>query len=201
MKLRIQIKEIDFCDVILKTMPVLQEKAPHDGSAISKIISVVTQLPHEVIRTMLEAVSQEDKCEIVALLVGENKEKLHQALSQLLKKNEIDVFLDEVNLNNDLMLSVGISNLNYAALAAKYLPFVRDGLIIGENPAMEMLHAVLKLPGMLLYGALAKIPQEKKDEAVAYLINKNKDRIIAKLEDMIANQNIHIQLDDLKVEV
>lgn len=201
MKLRIQIKEIDFYDVVLKAMPVLQEKAAHNGSAISKIISVVTQLPHEVIRTMLEAVSQEDKCEIVALLVGENKEKLHQALSQLLKKNEIDVFLDEVNLNNDLVLSVGISNLNYAALAAKYLPFVRDGLIIGENPAMEMLHAVLKLPGMLLYGALAKIPQEKKDEAVAYLINKNKDRIIAKLEDMIANQDIHIQLDDLKVEV
>ena len=148
MKLRIQIKEIDFCDVILKAMPVLQKQALHDGSAISKILSVATQLPHEVIRTMLEAVSQEDKCEIVALLVGENKEQLHRALSQLLKKNEIDVSLDEVNLSNDLVLSVGISNLNYAALAAKYLPLVRDGLIIGENPAMEMLHAVLKLPGM-----------------------------------------------------
>lgn len=201
MKLRIQIKEIDFCDVILKAMPVLQEKAPNDGSAISKIISVVTQLPHEVIRSMLEAVSQEDKCEIVALLVRDNKEKLHQALSQLLKKNEIDVSLDEVSLSNDLTLNIGVSNLNYAALTAKYLPLVRDGIIIGENPAMEMLHAVLKLPGMLLYGALAKIPQNKKDEAVAYLINKNKDRIIAKLEDMIANQDIHIRLDDLKVEV
>lgn len=201
MKLRIQIKEIDFCDVILKTIPVLQEKAPNDGSAISKIISVVTQLPHEVIHTMLEAVSQEDKCEIVALLVRENKEKLHQALSQLLKKNEIDVSLDEVSLSNDLALNIEVSNLNYAALAAKFLPLVRDGLIIGENPAVEMLHAVLKLPGMLLYGALAKIPQNKKDEAVAYLINKNKDRIIAKLEEMMANQDIHIRLGDLNVEV
>lgn len=201
MKLRIQIKEIDFCDVILKTIPVLQEKAPNDGSAISKIISVVTQLPHEVIHTMLEAVSQEAKCEIVALLVRENKEKLHQALSQLLKKNEIDVSLDEVSLSNDLALNIEVSNLNYAALAAKFLPLVRDGLIIGENPAVEMLHAVLKLPGMLLYGALAKIPQNKKDEAVAYLINKNKDRIIAKLEEMMANQDIHIRLGDLTVEV
>ena len=201
MKLRIQIKEIDFCDVILKAMPVLQEKASNDGGAISKIVSVVTQLPHEVIRTMLEAVSQEDKCEIVALLVCDNKEKLHQALSQLLKKNEIDVSLDEVSLSNDLALNIEVSNLNYAALAAKYLPLIRDGLIIGENPAMEMLHAVLKLPGMLLYGALAKIPQNKKDEAVAYLINKNKDRIIAKLEEMMVNQDIHIRLGDLNVEV
>lgn len=201
MKLRIQIKEIDFCDVILKAMPVLQEKASNDGSAISKIVSVVTQLPHEVIRTMVEAVSQEDKCEIVALLVCDNKEKLHQALSQLLKKNEIDVSLDEVSLSNDLALNIEVSNLNYAALAAKYLPLIRDGLIIGENPAMEMLHAVLKLPGMLLYGALARIPQNKKDEAVAYLINKNKDRIIAKLEEMMVNQDIHIRLGDLNVEV
>lgn len=201
MKLRTQIKEIDFCDVVLKAMPVLQEKVPNDGSAISKIITVVTQLPHEVIRTMLDAVSQEDKCEIVALLVRENKEKLRQALSQLLKQNEIDVSLDEIDISNDMVIGVGISNLDYAALAAKYLPFVRDGLIIGENPATEILHAMLKLPGMLLYGALAKIPQNKKDETVAYLINKNKDRIIAKLEDMLANQDIHIRLDDLKVEV
>lgn len=64
-----------------------------------------------------------------------------------------------------------------------------------------MLAALLKLPSMLLYGALNRIPQNKKDEAVAYLINKNKDRIVAKLEDMIANQDIHIRLADLKAEV
>lgn len=201
MKLTIQIKEIDFCEVILKAMPILQEKASSEASAISKIISVVTQLPREVIRTMLEAVSHEDKCEIIALLVGENKEKLHQAFCQLLKKNKIDVSLDEVSLSNNLTLNIGVSNLNYATLASKYLPLVRDSLIIGENPAMEMLHAVLKLPGMLLYAALTKIPQNKKDEAVVYLINKNKDRIIEKLEDMIANQDIHIRLGDLNVAV
>lgn len=201
MKVTIQIKEIDFCDVILKAMSVLQEKAPNDGSAISKIISVVTQLPHEVIRTILEAVSHEDKCEIVALLVHENIDKLHQTLSQLLKQNEIDISLDEVSLSNNLALSVAVSNLNYAALAAKYLPMVRDSLIVQENPVTAMLAALLKLPGVLLYAALAKIPQNKKDEAVAYLINTNKDKIITKLEDTMDNQNIHIRLGDLKVEV
>lgn len=64
-----------------------------------------------------------------------------------------------------------------------------------------MLAALLKLPGVLLYGALAKIPQNKKDEAVAYLINTNKDKIITKSEDTMANQNIYIRLGDLKVEV
>ena len=145
MKVTIQIKEIDFCDVILKTMPVLQEKASNDGSAISMIISVVTKLPHEVIRTMLEAVSHEDKCEIVALLVRENNDKLHQALSQMLKQNEIDVSLDEVSLSSDLALSVAVSNLNYAALAAKYLPLVRDSLIVQENPVAAMLAALLAM--------------------------------------------------------
>jgi hypothetical protein len=162
MKLRIQIKEIDFCDVILKAMPVLQEKASNDGSAISKIVSVVTQLPHEVIRTMLEAVSQEDKCEIVALLVRDNKEKLHQALSQLLKKNEIDVSLDEMSLSEELELRVTVGNLNYAALVAKYLPAIREGLMNQDNPVTAMLAALLKLPGALLYDTLAKNPAGEK---------------------------------------
>lgn len=201
MKINVQIKEIDFCDVILKAMPVLREKAPNDGSAISKIISVVTNLPSEAIDTMLNAVSQDDKYEIVALLVRDNQEKLKQMLSQLLKQNDIDVSLDEMSLSEALELSIAVSNLNYAALAAKYLPLVRNSFIIGENPAIEMLTALLKLPGMLLYGALAKIPQEKKDEAVAYLVNKNKDKIIAKIEDMLVKQDIHIRLANLEVEV
>lgn len=201
MKLKLQIKEIDFADVILKAMPVLREKAPNDGSAIAKIISVVTQLPFEAICTMLDAVSQDDKYEIVVLLVRENKDKIRQALSQLLKQYDIDVSLDDITLSDEMELSIAVSNLNYASLAAKYLPMVRNSFIVDENPATAILTALLILPGMLLYGALAKIPQDKKDETVAYLVNKNKDKIIAKIEDMLVKQDIHIHLADLKVEV
>ena len=201
MKINVQIKEINFYDVILKAIPVLREKAPDDGSAVSKIISVLTDLPDEVIGIMLNAVSQEDKYEIVALLVRDNKEMLMQMLSQMLKDNDIDASLDELCLSNQMELSIAVSNLNYAALVAKYLPLVQDSLITDENPAMAIFAALLKLPGMLLYGALAKIPQNMKDEAVAYLVNKNKDKIIAKIEDMLVKQDIHIRLADLKVEV
>ena len=200
MKLSIKIKEIDFYDVIRKAMPVLQEKTPKDGSAIAKIIAVVTQLPEAVIHTMLNAVPYEDKYEIVALLVRENQEKIQAALSQLLKKNEIDVSLDSMVIRDDLELSVVVSNLNYAALASKYLPLVRDGLIVQENPITAMLAALLKLPGMLLVGAISKIPQNKKDEAVAYLINKNSSAIIGKIEDLLQKQDIHIKFENLKVE-
>lgn len=201
MKIKIQIREIDFGDVILKVMPLLQEKAPKDASAISKIIATVTQLPSDVIRTMLNAVSQEDKSEIVALLVRDNKEKIMNLLSQLLKQNDIDVSLDGMSVNEKLELCVTVSNFNYAALAAKYLPLVRNSLIIDENPALAMLSTLLKLPGILLYSALEKIPQDKKDESVAYLVNRNEDRIIAKIEEMLIKQDMHVRLDDLRVEV
>ena len=201
MKLSIQIKEIDFFDVIRKTMPVLQEKTPNDGSATAKIIAVVTQLPEDVIHTMLNAVPYEDKCEIVVLLVRENQEKIRTALSQLLTQNEIDASLDSLSISDELELSIAVSNLNYAALASKYLPLVRDGLVIQENPITAMLAALLKLPSMLLYGAISKIPQDKKDEAVAYLLNKNSDTIIEKIEDILLKQDIHIKLENLKVEI
>ena len=106
MIIQIRVKEISFSDVILKAMPVLREKAPKNGSAISKIVSVVTQLPAEVICTMLDAVPQEDQSEIVFLLVRDNQEKLTQTLSQLLRQNDIDVSLDALNLSEKLELSV-----------------------------------------------------------------------------------------------
>ena len=201
MKVYIQVKEIDFYDVIMKAMPVLQEKAPDDGSAIAKIISVLTDLPADVIGIMLNAVSQSDKQEIAALLVRDYNEKVKQMTARMLEQNGIDVMLNEIDLSDKMELDITVSDLNYAALAEKYLPMVRNSFITGENPAMEMFAALLKLPGMLLYAALAKIPQNKKDEAIAYLINKNKDKIIAKLEDLFDKQNIHIRLADLNVEV
>ena len=200
MNLSIQIKEIDFFDVIRKAKPVLQEKAPNDGSATAKIIDVVTKLPEDVIHTMLNAVPYQDKCEIVALLLRENKEKIQAALSQQLKKYEIYVSLDSLVIRDNLELSVAVSNLDYAALASKYLPLVRDGLIVQENPITAMLAALLKLPGMLLVGAISKIPQTKKDEAVAYLINKNSGAIIEKIEGLLQKQDIHIKFENLKVE-
>lgn len=201
MKLKIRIREIDFCDIILKAMPVLRENTAYDGSAGSKIISVVTQLPQNVIRAMLEAVPQKDQCEIVTLLVRENRDKLHQGLSRILKENEIDVSLDELSLSDAMELTISVSNLNYAALAVKYLPLIHGNLPVGENTVIEMLAKLAKLPVMVLYGALAKIPQDKKDEAVAFLINRNADRIIAKMEDMLSEQDIHIRLEDLAVEI
>lgn len=201
LKINIQIKKIDFYDVVVKAMPVLQEKMSNDGNAICKIISVFSELPDDVIGIMLNAVSQEDKYEIVALLVRDNKEMLMQMLSQMLKDNDVDASLDELSLSNQMDLSIAVSNLNYAALAEKYLPLVHNSLIPDENPAMAMFAALLKLPAMLMYATLAKIPQNKKDEAVAYLMNKNKDKIIAKFEELCGKQGIHIRLDDLKVEV
>lgn len=198
MIIQIRVKEISFSDVILKAMPVLREKAPKNGSAISKIVSVVTQLPAEVICTMLDAVPQEDQSEIVFLLVRDNQEKLTQTLSLLLRQNDIDVSLDALNLSEKLELSVSTSGLNYAALAAKFLPLIRNSIGLEESPVIT---ALLKLPGKLLIGALDKIPQDKKDEAIAYLINKNQDIIILKIEDMLRKQDIHIQLADLRVKV
>lgn len=181
-------------------MPILREKAQSDCCAISKIISVVTKLPSEVIRTMMNSVSYEDKCEIVALLVRDHNDKIREGLSQLLKQNGINAALGEVSISSVLELSVTLSNLNYAALITRYRSMIQDGLLTQENPITEMLATPLRLPNVLLYGALAKIPQNRKDEAVAYLINKNSNRIIEGIESAVRSQNIHIRFGKFEVE-
>lgn len=200
MKLKIQIQEIDFGDVILKAMSASREKMPINGRANSKIISVVTQLPSEVIRTVLDAVPQKDKCEIAALLVQENAFGIRAALSRQLERFGVEASVDEVSLSNEMEVSVAVSNLNYEALAETYLPFIREGIVLHENPSLAILETLLKLPGKLLYSALAKIPQNKKDEAVVYLINRYQATIISKLEAVLASQDIRITLGELHVE-
>lgn len=201
MEVKVQIKEIEFFDVIMRAMPFLQAKAPDDGSAVSKIIYVVTQLPPDVICTTLNAVSRDDQYEIVSLLVRDNKEKLIKVLSQVLKQNGIDASLRELNLSDKMELRIKVNDLDYAALAVRYLPLVRNGFIMGENPALDVIMLLPKLTGVLLISALAKIPLKKKDEAVAYLVNKNKDKIIAKIEEVLVKQGIHACLGDLTIKV
>lgn len=198
MRVQVQIEEIDFSDVIVKFVSIISKKVNNDGSASAKICSVAAQLPHEGIRKLLEAVSEEDQHEIAALLVRDHEDQLHQAILQMLGKNEIDVSLDAISLSNQLELSVAVSNVNYGTLAVKYLPVVRDSMSIREHP---LIGTLVKLPDRFLLSALSKIPQDKKDEAIASLINKNKMTIMRKIEELLANQCVHIRLSDLVVEL
>lgn len=200
MRVNVRIKEIDYCDVILKAMPALKSKAPDDGSAMAKIISVVTQLPDDVIRTMVDAISQEDKNEIVVCLVRENREKLKQVLSQILKQNGIELSLRELSISNKMELGIGIINLNYGALAERYLPMVHR-YNVTDVYTTTMLASLAALSGMLLRKAVDKIPQQKKDKIVADLVNKNSKAIMTKIEKIALKQGIRIQLSALNVVV
>lgn len=198
MMVQVRILEIDFCDVIMKAMPVLQNNVCSDGSAFSKILLVASRLPREVIGTMLEAIPVEDQREIVSLLVEENREQLRCTVLQLLKQNGIDVSVDEICLSKQLQLCVTVCDVNYTALAIKYLPMIRQGVIFREHPVLATL---LKLPDGMLRGAISKIPQDQKDKIIAAMINKNTDTLITKIEEIIACNDLHVRLGDLSVQI
>lgn len=200
MKLKIRIKEIDFCDILMKALPVLGKNAPNNGKAISRILSVVSQLPAEAVRPLVDALPRNELYQIASLLVRENKYKIMNALSQLLKQKGFDLKVSDISLSSQLELSITIQNLSFATLAAKYLPLYTSTHIIHENPFMDVLSFYVSIPTKLLCAMLSKISPAKIDETIVNLINKNKGGIMKKIESMMAKQGIRIRLEDLVLE-
>lgn len=199
MKLTIKIQQIDLCECLLQAMPILREKVPQDGTAVSRILRVVTQLPDHVIRTMLEAVPESELQEILVLLIRENQEKIRQKLENLLKENQVEVSLEELTLSDGMELRMRINDLDYARLLQ--MPAVQNAVRNHAAQGNVLLTSLLAAPEFLLRGMLDRIPQETKDQIALSLLNKYSDALTAKLEHLIQKRGIQIQLSDLRAEL
>ena len=66
--------------------------------------------------------------------------------------------------------------------------------------AAALLGTLLRLPPALFRGALDRIPQDKKDEAVVSLIHHYAPAILTRAEAFAAGQGVSIRLEDLSAE-
>lgn len=201
MILRMKISELEYADAACKALAMLRERVSDNGSAASKLLCTAVQLPDELVYSVFDAVSQEDKNEILVRLVQENKEKLLDIAARTLKQNGIDVAIGDVTVNRELEVSAVLSRINYLALAEMFFPMLRNEAILSEDQAAAILHMLLKLPTMLIRGALDKLPQRKKDELVVYLINRYRDAILRKIMELADNNGIRLRLENLSARI
>lgn len=201
MILHLNISEFEHADAACRALAMLREKVSDNGSAASKLLCTAAQLPDELVYSVFDAVSQEDKNEILVRLVQENKEKLLDIAARMLMQNGIDATVDDVALSRELEVSVAVSRINYLALAEKFFPLLRNEAVLSEDSAAAILHTLLKLPTILIRGALDKIPQRKKDEVVVYLINRYRDAILSKMMELADNNGIRLRLENLSARI
>lgn len=199
MKITCKIAEIQYGDIVIQFLPALSDGLAQSGNAIAKIVSTLVQLPEDVLRPVFDVIPEEDKNEIVSMLVEENQEKLLAAANDLLKGQGIRATVEQISLSHDLTLVVSIVEIDYCDLVTKYVPLLNNSGVIHENPTAAMLTNLLRLPAFLIKKTLDAMSQKKKDEIVAYLINRYKEQLLQKLTSLIAAHNIGIKLEEISV--
>ena len=97
-------------------------------------------------------------------------------------------------------IKITVDDINYSEVIEKCLPLVRDKLKEKDGALPQILSGLASLPPSMAAAMLDRLPQETKDEAVALLINKNKDKLIEKAEEYAARNDITLKISDLTVE-
>lgn len=94
-----------------------------------------------------------------------------------------------------LRLTVDIDRLNYAQLIRAILPYVKKD----DIPLPDMVLDAAQTPGVL-ENFLKFVPQDKQDEIVLKIVEKNKDRMIARGHKLCDKAGVDVTISDLTLK-
>ncbi len=93
-------------------------------------------------------------------------------------------------------IRVKVDNIDYDTIIKNALPLLREK---SDSRIIGIISGIVNMPGDLPMKMIAAIPQETKDELVAYIINLKKDTIIGIITDSLEKKGFPIELGDLEV--
>lgn len=181
-------------------MPLLCKKAETIEGALGKLLSTITHLPAKLVYELFDTIPAVEKNEIVALLVEANQEHIVGIANAQLHDNDINLSVESLSVTPDLEIRLVIGSIDYGGLVVKVLPLVRDKLAGAIGPAAQLLSKLSGAMPTQIQGMLAFLPQSIKDEAVAYLLNQNRERIISLFSAAAQKHGVEFNISDLTVE-
>ena len=140
MKITMKIQHIRYGDVAVQALPVLAEKLPAEDTAMNKLLRAITHLPEDVVYSLFDAISQQEKNEIVSLLVQENKEKILAYATQFLQEQQIGLTLQNLAVTSDLAVELDVLDIDYGSLVQKLLPLIQDKLFESYGAAVRIVY-------------------------------------------------------------
>lgn len=89
-----------------------------------------------------------------------------------------------------------VDNIDYDTIIKNAMPLLREK---SDSKIISIISGIVNMPGELPLKMIAAIPQETKDELVAYIINLKKDTIINIITDSLRDKGFPIELIDLDI--
>jgi len=197
MKLIIKIREINYADVAVKVMPLLEQAVQKQNNAIGKTISALSQLPQSLIYRIFETIPELQKNEIVAAFAMENRETICRTINKMSQAYEIGVMIDDFTMNPALEIIAVADSVDYLCIVNRFLPMIREKLLSMGGMAAVLRPVIQMASAEQICGLIDRILGERKDAFVASMIQQNQQMLISAIENAARKQDISLKIDSI----
>jgi hypothetical protein len=97
-----------------------------------------------------------------------------------------------------IKLEIDINDIDYDRLIDQFLPVMLEKLRQSDHPASKLI--AKGMPAPMAKMILKKLPQATKDQLTAELLNSNKSVITQFLKDIAAQNNIRLNIGDIRAK-
>ena len=97
-------------------------------------------------------------------------------------------------------IKIQIDDIDYAALVDVAMPLLKDKLA-KPGATTQLLGSILNLPSGMVKAVVNRLPEDKKNQLAATLINGNKEKIIATVEQTAGASGVRVRIRDLQADV
>ncbi len=91
-----------------------------------------------------------------------------------------------------------IGNIDYTNIIKNALPLLKEK---NDSKIMGILSGIINMPGDLPMKMISAMPQETKDELVAYIINSKKEKFISIITESLEKKGFPIEISDLEITI
>lgn len=95
-----------------------------------------------------------------------------------------------------MKIKAEIGNIDYDNIIKNALPILKEK---NDSKIMSIISGIINMPGDLPMKMIAAIPQETKNDLVAYIINYKKDAIINVITESLYKKGFPVEINDIEI--
>lgn len=195
MKLYADITQLQATD-IAELLPML--KIPSDTAA-GKLLQVFIRLPKNQFCEFLNTVSGEDLLDILSTAAAQYREKILPALEKVAESHGFPIEITDLSISKEGRVCLQFGKVDYSAIVRNYRSMILDVPvnIVAENILLQNFFMMLRLSLATGLAVLSRIPARMLDNLVVTLVNRNADKLLKKMNDLLEKKNFGLRLENL----
>lgn len=95
-----------------------------------------------------------------------------------------------------MQIKAKIEKIDYDNIIKNALPILKEK---SDSKIMNIISGIINMPGELPLKMISAIPQETKNELVAYIINSKKEAIINIITESLSKRGFPVEISDIEI--